>query len=484
MALRGRGARRAGPRDPGGRGPAGRGLRRRGEPRAACSAWRRSAVGNSPGSPIATPGSSARADRRRRTSSPWTRAPGWCTSPPGTARRTTSCGRQLGLEPYTPVDDDGRFTAEVGAFAGLTVWDANPGIIEPCCRERGLLAAEVPFDHTYPHCWRCKKPIIFRATEQWFISLDRRTTSASGPWRPSTEVTWIPRWGEERIYDMVEHRPGLVHLAPARLGRAHRGLLLRGVRGAAARRGGDRARGGHLPGAGRGPTSGSRAGGRAPAPGDALRRMRRRRLPQGDATSSTSGSIPGEPRRRAGDAAGAALARRPLPGGLRPAPRAGSTRRCWRRVGTRDAPPYKRCSPTASWWTATGGRCPSPWATSSPPGESCPSTAPRSAAVGGGRGLPGRHPAVPEILNRLADAYRRIRNTYPLPAGQPRRLRSRARSAAVRPARRARPLHPGPAGPAGGARARGPTRTTSSTPPSTRCTTSAPSTCPPSTSTS
>jgi isoleucyl-tRNA synthetase len=125
---------------------------------------------------------------------------------PGHGEEDYDLGRSLGLRIYNPVDDDGRFIAEVEHFAGLTVWDANPRIIA-LLRERGALVAEVPLTHTYPHCWRCKNPTLFRATEQWFVGLDRDGL------RPRTleairrDVQWIPAWGEERIYNMVAHRP-------------------------------------------------------------------------------------------------------------------------------------------------------------------------------------------------------------------------------------------------------------------------------------
>jgi isoleucyl-tRNA synthetase len=125
---------------------------------------------------------------------------------PGHGEEDYDLGRRLGLRVYNPVDDDGRFVADVEHFAGLTVWEANPRIIA-LLRERGALVAEVPLTHTYPHCWRCKNPTLFRATEQWFVGLDRdglrtRTLAAI-----RGEVRWIPAWGEERIFNMVAHRP-------------------------------------------------------------------------------------------------------------------------------------------------------------------------------------------------------------------------------------------------------------------------------------
>ena len=91
---------------------------------------------------------------------------------PGHGEEDYELGRALGLPIYNPVDDDGRFIPEVAHFAGLTVWEANPRIIA-LLKERGALVAEVPLTHTYPHCWRCKNPTLFRATEQWFITLDQ-----------------------------------------------------------------------------------------------------------------------------------------------------------------------------------------------------------------------------------------------------------------------------------------------------------------------
>jgi len=85
---------------------------------------------------------------------------------PGHGEEDYELGRSLGLPVYNPVDDDGRFLPEVEHFAGLTVWEANPRIVEHLGRV-GALIAERPLDHTYPHCWRCKKPTLFRATEQW-----------------------------------------------------------------------------------------------------------------------------------------------------------------------------------------------------------------------------------------------------------------------------------------------------------------------------
>jgi isoleucyl-tRNA synthetase len=131
---------------------------------------------------------------------------------PGHGEEDYELGRALGLPIYNPVDDDGRFIPEVAHFAGLTVWEANPRIIA-LLKERGALAAEVPLTHTYPHCWRCKNPTLFRATEQWFITLDQEARGGgAGTLREQAlaalrTVEWIPPWGEERITNMIAHRP-------------------------------------------------------------------------------------------------------------------------------------------------------------------------------------------------------------------------------------------------------------------------------------
>jgi len=125
---------------------------------------------------------------------------------PGHGEEDYELGRSLGLEIYNPVDDDGRFVPEVEHFAGLTVWDANPRIVAHL-EARGALLAEVALDHTYPHCWRCKNPALFRATEQWFVALDRQDLRERTLEAIKREVRWVPPWGEERIYNMVAHRP-------------------------------------------------------------------------------------------------------------------------------------------------------------------------------------------------------------------------------------------------------------------------------------
>jgi isoleucyl-tRNA synthetase len=125
---------------------------------------------------------------------------------PGHGEEDYDLGKSLGLRIYNPVDDDGRFISDVEHFAGLTVWEANPKIVEHL-RARGALVAEVPLDHTYPHCWRCKNPTLFRATEQWFVALDREGLRERTLDAIRRDVRWIPPWGEDRIFNMIAHRP-------------------------------------------------------------------------------------------------------------------------------------------------------------------------------------------------------------------------------------------------------------------------------------
>jgi len=124
---------------------------------------------------------------------------------PGHGQEDYEIGMKYGLENYAPVDDDGNFTRDVNDFAGQFVFDANGAVIARL-RQEGALLGQMEIQHTYPHCWRCKQPIIFRSTEQWFISMERndlrkKTLAAIDA------VTWIPSWGRDRIYGMVENRP-------------------------------------------------------------------------------------------------------------------------------------------------------------------------------------------------------------------------------------------------------------------------------------
>src|SRR6267378_93982 len=155
---------------------------------------------------------------------------------PGHGHDDFVIGKSYGLEIYCPVNNSGQFTSEVEHFAGLNVFAANPKIVE-FMRERGVLMFTESYDHRYPHCWRCKNPVIFRATPQWFIAMDRadpnepvekdedgrdRTNFTSNFTDGETldhtslramalaeleRVRWIPAWGEVRMRNMLAGRP-------------------------------------------------------------------------------------------------------------------------------------------------------------------------------------------------------------------------------------------------------------------------------------
>ncbi len=125
---------------------------------------------------------------------------------PGHGREDYDVGLKYGLEIYSPLDNEGRFMASVPFFAGLTVFEANPKVIEKLEEVHNLLAA-AKITHSYPHCWRCKKPVIFRATTQWFISMETNSLRQRALDAIRNQVQWIPAWGEERIYSMIETRP-------------------------------------------------------------------------------------------------------------------------------------------------------------------------------------------------------------------------------------------------------------------------------------
>lgn len=124
---------------------------------------------------------------------------------PGHGEDDYEAGLKYGLDIYAPVDDRGKFTKHVPEFEGQFVFKANEGIIETL-KERNALLGVDKIRHSYPHCWRCKKPVIFRATAQWFISMEKRNLRQKCL-KEIERVEWIPSWGRERIYGMVTNRP-------------------------------------------------------------------------------------------------------------------------------------------------------------------------------------------------------------------------------------------------------------------------------------
>ncbi|TFF93214.1 isoleucine--tRNA ligase, partial [Candidatus Thorarchaeota archaeon] len=124
---------------------------------------------------------------------------------PGHGQEDFETGKRYGLDIYNPVGDDGCFVEDLPLFGGMNVFDANEAVIEHI-RDNGSLLAHQTLSHSYPHCWRCKEPVIFRATQQWFISIDKHALRERAL-EEVKRVEWIPHWGEERIYGMIENRP-------------------------------------------------------------------------------------------------------------------------------------------------------------------------------------------------------------------------------------------------------------------------------------
>ena len=134
---------------------------------------------------------------------------------PGHGSDDFNTGVRYGLDIYAPVGPGGHFLDTVDMFAGQRVFDANPHV-EAALKERGRLWHRETFTHQYPHCWRCHNPVIFLATSQWFITLDKpvqlkdqaeSTLRKAGLEAIDRDVTWIPAWGRDRLYNMLSNRP-------------------------------------------------------------------------------------------------------------------------------------------------------------------------------------------------------------------------------------------------------------------------------------
>jgi isoleucyl-tRNA synthetase len=120
-------------------------------------------------------------------------------------------GQKYGLEIYAPIDDKGVYFEGLPEYKGKNVFEADP-IIVKLLDDRGALLGNHSYTHSYPHCWRCHNPVIYRATEQWFIKMDQAARGKEKTLRAEAleeihGVKWIPAWGEERIYEMIEKRP-------------------------------------------------------------------------------------------------------------------------------------------------------------------------------------------------------------------------------------------------------------------------------------
>jgi isoleucyl-tRNA synthetase len=126
---------------------------------------------------------------------------------PGHGTEDYQTGRQYELPVLSPVDASGRFTNEAPAWlVGQQVFAANPVIVARL-REQGALYHETPLVHSYPHCWRCHKPVIFRATDQWFVGVDHASLRERTLRAIKEQVRWLPSWGQARIEAMVGGRP-------------------------------------------------------------------------------------------------------------------------------------------------------------------------------------------------------------------------------------------------------------------------------------
>lgn len=124
---------------------------------------------------------------------------------PGHGEEDYETGIEYGLDIYSPVNERGEFLDEVEFFRGMNVFDSNQHVIKKL-QELGRLLYQEEIEHSYPHCWRCKKPVIFRATEQWFISLDKNGLRQKAL-DEIDRVRWIPTWGRDRIFNMLQVRP-------------------------------------------------------------------------------------------------------------------------------------------------------------------------------------------------------------------------------------------------------------------------------------
>ncbi len=131
---------------------------------------------------------------------------------PGHGNEDYVVGRQYGIATYCPVDAAGRYFYAEGAsgelpleLIGKTVWEGNPIVID-LLRKAEALVAQEKVDHSYPHCWRCHRPTIFRATEQWFIGMENNDLRGRAL-AAIQQIKWMPEWGEERISNMIAARP-------------------------------------------------------------------------------------------------------------------------------------------------------------------------------------------------------------------------------------------------------------------------------------
>jgi isoleucyl-tRNA synthetase len=124
---------------------------------------------------------------------------------PGHGQEDYLSGLANGLDVYSPVTDDGCFDHTTGKYEGKEIFSSNKLIVDDLTANHRLIKQEL-IEHSYPHCWRCKSPVIFRATAQWFIAMDKNNLRQNAL-QEIKKATWLPVWGEERISNMIENRP-------------------------------------------------------------------------------------------------------------------------------------------------------------------------------------------------------------------------------------------------------------------------------------
>jgi isoleucyl-tRNA synthetase len=124
---------------------------------------------------------------------------------PGHGQEDYLSGLRYKLPILSPVDSKGRFHPDVEHFAGQNVFEANPSVVA-LLKEKGGLLATSTLLHSYPHCWRCKNPLIFRATNQWFVTMEHQDLRGRAL-NAIEGVQWVPSWGRNRIHAMMEGRP-------------------------------------------------------------------------------------------------------------------------------------------------------------------------------------------------------------------------------------------------------------------------------------
>jgi isoleucyl-tRNA synthetase len=124
---------------------------------------------------------------------------------PGHGADDFETGLKYGLPIFNPVDAAGRFTSEAGPYAGTSIWDANAKIVEDLERS-GALWSIANYEHSYPHCWRCHNPVIFRATAQWFLAMDQNHLRHHAI-DATDAVDYTPQWGRARQRQMIETHP-------------------------------------------------------------------------------------------------------------------------------------------------------------------------------------------------------------------------------------------------------------------------------------